>query len=203
MKVNMGKYTTWVGPYQLADLLQKVGVSEDQCHHIGEYLSNTKVNDLCEWVESKKKRKVKVRIDYFDTWSMDETLAPIILPMLKQLKGTKHGSPIVDLEDVPDYLRPSWDYRPHETDPFYHYRWTWIMNEMIFAFESLTNDWEEQFNLVHGEWHSEELVDNKAGHSILVWDVKPVTDYEGRKAYQDRISNGFRLFGKYFQALWD
>jgi hypothetical protein len=28
-------------------------------------------------------------------------------------------------------------------------------------------------------------------------------DFEGHKAYQARISNGFRLFGKFYQALWD
>jgi hypothetical protein len=28
-------------------------------------------------------------------------------------------------------------------------------------------------------------------------------DREGMQAYQDRISNGFRLFGKYYEALWD
>ena len=38
------------------------------------------------WVESKKQRKIKVRIDPYDTWSMDDTLAHIILPMLKQLQ---------------------------------------------------------------------------------------------------------------------
>jgi hypothetical protein len=28
-------------------------------------------------------------------------------------------------------------------------------------------------------------------------------DYEGMKVVQTRIDNGFRLFGKYYQALWD
>jgi hypothetical protein len=30
-----------------------------------------------------------------------------------------------------------------------------------------------------------------------------VYDWEGRKAYEARIQNGFRLFGKYYQNLWD
>ena len=29
------------------------------------------------------------------------------------------------------------------------------------------------------------------------------TDDEGRKKHQERMSNGFRLFGKYFESLWD
>jgi hypothetical protein len=28
-------------------------------------------------------------------------------------------------------------------------------------------------------------------------------DYEGMKVVQTRISNGFRLFGKYYEGLWD
>jgi len=28
-------------------------------------------------------------------------------------------------------------------------------------------------------------------------------DSEGMKAHQKRMSNGFQLFGKYYEALWD
>jgi hypothetical protein len=28
-------------------------------------------------------------------------------------------------------------------------------------------------------------------------------DCEGHKAWQARKANGFRLFGKYYEALWD
>ena len=49
-------------------------------------------------------RDIQVQIDPWDTWSMDHTLAHIILPMLKQLRNTKHGSPNVDNTDVPEYL---------------------------------------------------------------------------------------------------
>ena len=28
-------------------------------------------------------------------------------------------------------------------------------------------------------------------------------DYDAIKVVEDRIANGFRLFGKYYQALWD
>ena len=55
----------------------------------------------------KGNQKVSIRIDPWDTWSMDTTLAHIVLPMLKQLKATKHGAPQVDVEDVPEELRPT------------------------------------------------------------------------------------------------
>jgi hypothetical protein len=28
-------------------------------------------------------------------------------------------------------------------------------------------------------------------------------DYDGMKVVQERITNGFRLFGKYYEGLWD
>ena len=45
-------------------------------------------------------RKIDVRIDKFDTWSLDHTLANIILPALLQLKATKHGIPHEFVADV-------------------------------------------------------------------------------------------------------
>ena len=44
-----------------------------------------------------------VKIDRWDTWSMDHTLAHIILPMLKQLDKEKHGAPYTNDEDVPEW----------------------------------------------------------------------------------------------------
>ena len=38
-------------------------------------------------------QKKSIRIDPWDTWSMDHTLAEIIHPMLKQLRKTAHGAP--------------------------------------------------------------------------------------------------------------
>ena len=89
MKVRIGKYVRWVGPYQIAETLKYIGVSEKQYDKIGKWLSNTWVDGLCQWIHSKQKRRVFVHIDNYDVWSMDSTLAYIILPMLKKLKEQK------------------------------------------------------------------------------------------------------------------
>jgi hypothetical protein len=81
-------------------------------------------------------QKKKIHIDPWDTWSMDYTLAQIVLPMLLQLAKEKHGSPMTDLEDVPFELRGD-----HEDDV--HDRWDWIMKEMIYAFDAKVNDIDE------------------------------------------------------------
>ena len=45
-------------------------------------------------------RRVSVEIERFDTYSLDHTLAHIILPALLQLKATKHGIPHEFVADV-------------------------------------------------------------------------------------------------------
>lgn len=148
---------------------------------------------LLQWVDSKRKRAAYVKIDQWDTWSMDTTLAMIVLPMLKQLKKTKHGSPNVDMQDVPEELRchNTEDHDDQQTFKFYtqyeltegdkdiHARWDWVLEEMIWSFEQITSDGESEF------------------YKNEVWDI------EGHTKYNDRINNGVRLFGKYYRGLWD
>jgi len=146
----------------------------------------------------KRTQKVKVHIDRWDTWNMDHTLAHIVLPMLKQLRDTKHGAPLVDNRDVPEELRQpdSWieQYeKAGETDENWFKRWDWVLDEMIWAFEQKSLDnWEEQY---YGEW-----IEDK---SKILGGYHINADDEGRRAHQERMSNGFRLFGKYYENLWD
>ena len=209
MKVYIGPYKKWWGPYQIADLIPFV--SEDTSEKIGDWLAKTWVNDVCEWIHSKQERKIKVRIDRYDTWSMDHSLALIILPMLKQIKETKHGSPYVDNEDVPAHMRHTLSKGPddYETeDRWIHYKWDWVLNEMIWAFETHLNEaWEDQFR--NGDpdidW---DLVSGIEGEESAMYKMKQKNpdywvDYVKIKEYNNRIDNGFRLFGKYYRNLWD
>lgn len=157
-----------------------------------------------------------VKIDRWDTWSMDSTLAMIVLPMLRQLKATQHGAPNVDDEDVPEQLRSTaaepkeneWD-----TDSNHFDRWTWVLDEMIFAFESKMDDtWEEQFHTGHIDlkWvpvDAEGKEVAKGEHRFYRMEHGPnhthECDEQALRSAQDRIQNGFRLFGKYYQNLWD
>ena len=139
---------------------------------------------LYDWFGYTPEQKTSIRIDKYDTWNMDHTLAPIILPMLKQLKETKHGAPWVAVADVPKELRPTkkqlMDYeKDGTTDLKFFKRWDWVLDEMIWAFEQKCRD----------DWMSD--------YDYNKWDS------EGAKAHQERISNGFRLFGKYYESLWD
>ena len=80
------------------------------------------------------------------------------------------------------------------------------MGEMIFAFESKHNNWEEQFHSGEHDTHWIEHTEGKhKGCSEMIEgpDHTYEIDWEGRTSYQTRITNGFRLFGKYYESLWD
>ena len=180
MKVYIGPYKNWIGPYQIAEkILFWKDKSCDAVRRLGNWFDSIKwLVRLCEWIDSKRHRKIKVRIDKYDTWNMDYTLAYIILPMLKQLKAEKHGTPSVDDEDLPKSLQRKKRRKTDDwSDEKYFERWNYVMDEMIFAFESQHNDWKDEF---------------------LAKD-----DFEAIRKVEERIQNGFRLFGKYYQALWD
>lgn len=163
----------------------------------------------------KQSRKVSVKLHRYDTWSMDSTAAFIILPLLKQLKEQKNGAPFVEYEDVPKTLRPSKkelaSMQDGDTDVYWFERWDWVLNEIIFAFSSCNSDWQDEFTSGVIKYKTVPIDEN--GNKV---DKKYATlyrfeeeadstykiDYEGMKKYQKRISNGYRLFGKYYECLW-
>ena len=234
MKIKIGNYPSWFGPYQLAEkLMFWVPKEKDEygfphtaqrVHKFGEWLAHgsiepeaevgeirswdrerptTWIYRLLSWIHSKKKRTIKVHIDRWDTWSMDNTLAEIVLPMLKQLKATKHGAPFVEMPDRPEHLQCYKEPEDYETDKFHFEAWDWVLDEMIFAFDSKVNDgWEDQFETGESDLQWKKLEDGMSEMVRGPNDTK-VYDLEGRKKYQERISNGFRLFGKYYENLWD
>ena len=245
MKVYIGPYTSWFGPYQLAEKLMfwvpkekdEYGFEHtaDKVHKFGEWLAhgsiepeqevgeirkwdtdrhNTLLHKFLIWIESKKKRKIKVRIDKWDTWSMDHTLAEIILPMLKQLQATKHGSQIVDMEDVPPHLRTTthneWDdqycfdfYKEDSSESGVHERWDWVLNEMIWAFEHY-NDEDAERQFWTGE-HDIAWVKQEDGNYQMVTGPNDTHSFDeaGWTAWHQRKQNALKLFGKYYSGLWD
>ena len=152
-----------------------------------------------------KEQKVSIRIDKWDTWSMDNTLAHIITPMLKQLKATQHGAPNVDMEDVPEELRAEKLVGEYDVDENYFKRWEYVLDEMIFAFEHLIDDsWEEAYRSGEIDMKFEPCEDNpKLSRMVDGPNHTYKCDYDGMKKVYDRMDNGFRLFGKYYRGLWD
>jgi hypothetical protein len=122
----------------------------------------------------------------------------------------------VDDEDVPDHLKSTaapakeneWD-----TDANHFARWSYVLDEMIFAFSRKVDDsWQDEFRSgdIDMLWVPVDAAGNevaKGEHKFYQMKYGPNNtykcDYEGMKVVEARIQNGFRLFGKYYQNLWD
>ena len=233
MKVYLSNYRNhWLSPYTILEKVCFWEKDKDAFYNLEEHPNNKyekwvkRLEPICkawqQFLDFVHPRVNYVKIDRYDTWNMDSTLALIVLPMLKQLKETKHGSQTVDIEDVPVHLRTSsteeWDdqktfdfYQEHDTkegEGDVHARWDWVLDEMIFAFESFGNDWEAKYYSGKFDMKSEACEWDENGKATLFKmvpgpDHTSEFDHEGMKKENDRIDNGLRLFGKYFKGLWD
>jgi hypothetical protein len=100
-----------------------------------------------------------------------------------------------------------------DTDDNHHKRWDWALDEMIFAFEhKLDDSWQDAYRSGTHDmlWVPVDVNGNevpKGEHKYYQMKDGPNNtykcDYDGIKLVETRIQNGFRLFGKYYQALWD
>ena len=144
MKVNIGPYKSWFGPYQIAEkILFWKDKDDDVVYELGEKLNNIKwLYKLCNWVGSKKKRTVKVHIDHYDTWSLDHTLALVILHALKKFKEDNTGFPCG--------IRPDPNGETETGKPCGNCgcekEWDIILDKMIWSFEQIANDEAEYHN---------------------------------------------------------
>lgn len=166
------------------------------------------VSPINRWANNRT-RKLKVHIDNYDVWNADHTLAQIIHPVLVKCKEQKQGAPNVDDEDVPEHLRSTsappkeneWD-----TDDLYFDRWSYVLDEMIWAFEQCIYEDNNEDQFYHNPEQLDMMsrVDNKVVFNYQKDPSKPKywVDEEGLKSHYDRIKNGHRLFGKYYFALW-
>ena len=240
MKVYINKYKDhWISPYTMIDYAffwtdwskcsrdKSLQAALDDMDGTKKYIEHPEwveklsdklvpISKAIQWVWDKVDRKIDyVKIDYWDTWSMDHTLTHIILPMLKQLKERQHGAPLVDDEDVPNELRSihALPKESYDTDGNHFKRWEWVMDEMIFAFEHKIDDsWEDQYRSGEIDWKHVPV--DKDGNEVPKGENKYYQikegpnhtykcDYDAINAVHKRMENGFRLFGKYYQGLWD
>ncbi len=89
-----------------------------------------------------------------DTWNLDHTIAEFVLPRIKRFKEITIS--------YPGHLDKD--------------SWNKILDQMIFSFEAILNEW----NL-----------------------NEPKMTVEERKEYDKKVQEGLDLFGKYFRDLWD
>jgi hypothetical protein len=166
-----------------------------------------------------RSQKIDIHLDRWDTWNVDATLAKIIYPMLLQLKENKMGVP-GDFCEVGGE-----DYATQDSFDFYKEShkeaweegakgWDEVLDKMIWSFGQLAfEDYDSQYH--HGEakydWvETDKMYPNpisgKLEATYQMVDKNPDEhwyDSVGHRLHEERMQEGFELFGKYFRNLWD
>lgn len=164
-------------------------------------------------------RRININIEKFDTWSLDHSLALIILPALIQLKETKQGVPhdfaIVGGEDYES--QDSFDFYKETVNENFDQKvkeWDEVLDKMIWSFQQIAlEDYDDQYH--HGKAEYDWVKTNKQFPNPISGKIEDTYqmvdknpdehwyDYVGHKLHEDRIQEGLELFGKYYRALWD
>ena len=178
-----------------------------------------KIN-IGKYPKKSSRRKIKVKIDNFDTWSLDHTLATIIYPALLQLKATKHGVPSEFVNDVGGTSweeQDSFDFYKETHDEYWEIgskRWDEALDKIIWSFEQIASkNYDDKYHHGRGEYDWVETdrtfpnpVTGKIEPTYQMVDKNPDEhwyDHVGQMKHEERIQEGLDLFGKYFRALWD
>lgn len=181
------------------------------------------INRFNEW----RSRKIKIRIDKYDIWNADSTLALVILPTLRKIREDRFGTPEVEDCDVPFELHYRSTRSAEEialgktlneiTDDLREKRWNHVLDSMIWAFEQHEMDargksWEDQYmsgesdiNFVGVDANGNAVDDDDDAEMYeMVRGIEDtfVYDAEGAKAHIQKMQAGTILFGKYYANLW-
>lgn len=212
MKINLKKPISWFGSYDFAKLLTK---NEDRQDKIANSIPETPFNKLHkfrQWLN-----RDKIRIDKWDTWSMDYTLAPIIIPLLKQLKESKHGIPIdfvhqLDKQFWSGVEQEQLELFPETIDVYENEsvrQWNMCLDHMIWSFEQLVRDgegdayWEPYWVDMKPEEIADEMKNSTIPEMFGGEKVYKKIHNEMYELYNNQVQEGFELFGKHFRSLWD
>lgn len=163
--------------------------------------------------------RLAVRVDKFDTWSLDNTLAHIILPALLQLKASQAGIPSDLSSDIAEQMDGQlvFDFIHDDKDEVFDKRikeWDHIMNKMIWSFQQIVKgDWDDKYHHREPEfkWTDSEhtVVDPVTGKTEHLREMKDMNpgghwfDRSGYNLHHERIQEGLDLFGRYYMNLWD
>jgi len=165
------------------------------------------------------KRKINIEIEHFDTWSCDHNLALIILPLLIQLKATKHGIPneFADVGGEKWGSQESFDFYQETHNECFDIgvkRWEETLDKMIWSFEQIAfDDYDKKYH--HGDAKYDWIKSDIQYPNPLTGAMEPTYqmvdknpeehwyDHVGHKLHEERIQEGINLFAKYFRALWD
>jgi hypothetical protein len=129
MKVKIGKYVKFCGPYEIAQKIFFWLESWDpMVERFGDLLCKIPgLFELSNWIYEKRNRKISIKIHDHDSLDTFTTLAHVILPVLKNYRENYQGCP----SEV-------FDYDLSDEDNFQN--WRNIVTAMINSFEEIMED---------------------------------------------------------------
>ena len=124
---------------------------------------------------TRKNKAETVKIDPWDTWFMDDTLARIILPMLEQMKESKQGYPISMGYENHSQLSFEGIIDKDAEEVYCKEKWDQELDKMIEAFKLILNKWEDD------EYMS----------------------FSSNTERNKRVLRGLTSFARNFESLWE
>ena len=137
---------------------------------------------------------MKVTFNKSDVWNLDYTLSKTILKGLKRFKKSKRCGYPYDLEN-----QEQWDV---------------ILDKMIYCFENYCK-WdkgEDKFVIKRGKHAFEEIktknvvklekIESDTMYKMVTL-RKEIVDKKGLNQHKRKVKEGFGLFFKYYDDLWD
>jgi hypothetical protein len=91
-------------------------------------------------INKRRFRRINIIAHKYDAIQTHQTLALVILPVLKQLRKNSTSIFIVAPEDVPAHLKLPDDLSEFDIHANAYARWRYIIDSMIVAFEYLANN---------------------------------------------------------------
>lgn len=162
---------------------------------IGPYL------DYSRKVNKRKKRIVKVTIDKYDSWNLDQTLALIIAPALAKFDK---GFGIPASMFPPPKMCGEADRSKTKTKAYKtieraaQKKWDDTLEQMRWSFDQIARNEPDAPEFPY-------TLDLKKINAPRTADQKrKLKKYATRRAvYHEKIKHGLELFGKHFQDLWN
>lgn len=162
-------------------------------------------------------RKIEVQVDPWDTYSMDHTAALIILPLLLQLKDTKHGVPNEFVSRIGGDMDGNYcfDFIKEDENKVFDMgcaMWEETLDKMIWSFQQIVDDsYDSKYH--HGKmqigWKPVQMPNPVTGVVEEMYEMVDENpsghwyDHVGHMLHEERIQEGIDLFAKYYRNLWD
>lgn len=153
-----------------------------------------------EYPEDGSERPKLIEIHDEDMWSLDNVLAHIILACLKKYRET-------DRQGVPaSFVQAADEYNATDEELKYsHERYLEAIDDMIYAFNSIVNDYgSDKYYIEDENAPPIKYIEMQEDGSEIEHEMPMKTRFD-REAYdieQEKIKKGLELFAKHFSTLW-